>query len=136
MENAKRVSVTQYGLLSLITASMYMQNTNFIIGRNDLEHRLYNYYKDDKYKVLFEDVVARKYIDDLPYVDLSEAFINALAWGLLLMIQDASPETRYIINIPNDQEAHELLNNYPLEIQSLITNLVMNLSGKERKRVS
>ena len=136
MENAKPIAVTQYGLLSLITATMYIENTQFIIKRNELERNLYKYYQDEKYKILFQDVIARKYIDDLPYVDLSEAFINALAWGLLSMIQDFSPDTRYIINIPSDQEAEKLLNIYPENIKELVTSLVKDMCGPERKRAA
>ena len=136
MENAKPIAVTQYGLLSLVTASMYLNNTKFIIRRNELEKNLYKYYKDDKYKILFEDVIARKYIDDLPFVDLSEAFINALAWGLLVIIQDGSADTKYIINIPNDEEAENLLMNYPENIRNLATSMIKDMEGPERKRAA
>ena len=135
MEKREFVPLSEYRFLCLLTATLRVQNKLFIIKRNELEEMLYKYYKDDHYSELFYDMAAAKYIDSEPNVNLSEGFLNAYAFGLLIMICDCySDDTKYIINLPFEDEAQEMLNNFTNSQQEKMADLVKDLVENKRVR--
>jgi hypothetical protein len=83
-----------------LLASLVKQNV-LIINNHDLEKKIHKFYRNQEFKLLFEDVCAKKTIEKInDHVDLSVAFQAAYSFGLLILISDSYSDLRSIINIP------------------------------------
>lgn len=75
----------------------------------------------------------KKGIDDNNYVDLTESFQLAYAWGLLSMIHDSSRDVRFIINL-SKEEAIDNLHDYNEKQVKAMYQLIEQMKEKKNRR--
>ena len=93
--------ISEYDFLRLLSSTMIMQKQNIIIRKYDLEKKLYDFYDNPDFQLLFEDICIKKSIDN-NYVDLNTAFQSAITFGLLILIK-GNGDIRFIINITEEE---------------------------------
>ena len=93
--------ISEYDFLRLLSSTMIMQKQNIIIRKYDLEKKLYDFYDNPDFQLLFEDICRKKSIDN-NYVDLNTAFQSAITFGLLILIK-GNGDIRFIINITEEE---------------------------------
>lgn len=117
---------SDYQFLELYIALLKKENKNLVISTNELETTLVSFYNNDEYKPLFYglDMVNEA---NLEYVDLGRAFLVAFTWGLLNLVEDATFEIKYNINI-TDKEADDILSMHTEENVKLMKKLVSEIT--------
>ena len=125
-------NITEYGFLSLLVSTIKAEYNEIVIEKHKLEKNLYDFYKKEDFNFLFEDICIKKGIDDNNYVDLTESFQLAYAWGLLSMIHDSSKDVRFIINL-NKEEAIDNLHDYNEKQVNAMYQLIEQMKEKKDK---
>jgi hypothetical protein len=130
IEIESKKGFSENDFLRLLLASLVKQNV-FIISNHDLEKKIYRFYINQEFKLLFEDVCAKKTIEKInDHVDLSVAFQAAYSFGLLILISDSYSDLRSIINIPPDM-SDEIIAQYDkvyVNAMALLATKVHNIN--------
>jgi hypothetical protein len=130
IEIESKKGFSENDFLRLLLASLVKQNV-FIISNHDLEKKIYRFYINQEFKLLFEDVCAKKTIEKInDHVDLSVAFQAAYSFGLLILISDSYSDLRSIINIPPEM-SDEIIAQYDkvyVNAMALLATKVHNIN--------
>ena len=105
-ESAKK-SITNFDFLNLLSSTIVLQDKTPIFENWQLQKDLYDFYDNQEFHFLFEDVCKKESIEGNNYVDLENAFQLAYAWGLLSMIQD-SGNLKSIINLSKEESLENI----------------------------
>ena len=124
----------EFDFLRLLSAVLVLKSQKSIIVNQELEKKLYKYYKMPDFKILFQDICLKEsYIDNKnSSINLTVAFQKAYACGLLVLLNDLSG-LRSIIRLTPD-EALILASEYDDEYIVLMSLLVVKLFAEEPKK--
>lgn len=128
----RKIELTEYKFLRLFLTTYIAEDNIPIIGREYIEKELAKYYNNSEYKFLFEDVVLRHKIDEENSLNLSDSFLNALAYGMITMIRDGSVRTKYIINITSEK-VPGILEEYTEKQINAMSSIVNSLIDSEKE---
>lgn len=121
---SRKLELTEYKFLILFLTTYIAKGNIPIIRRDDLENTLVKYYYNPDYKFLFEDIIpTRTRIDEEKSLNLSDSFLNALAYGVITLIHNGSVHTKYIINI-DSEEVPEIYEEYTERQINAMNNIV------------
>ena len=95
--------ITKFKFLQLYVSVAILKGKQTVIDKDQLEEKLFEVYKEAKYRFLFEDITISESTES-KRVNLSDAFSQALTWGLLNLNEDG----RYIVAIA-EKEARRIL---------------------------
>lgn len=125
--------LSEYKFLELLLLTYIQKGNNPVIERHELETRLPKYKDNSEYSFLFSDVTEKKEpLTEIRRVNLSESFLNATAWGLVSAIQDGAINTKYIINVTQD-EIPKFLENYGEEEKEAMSKMTDKLMNENKK---
>ena len=125
--------LSEYKFLELFLITYIQKGNNPIIEKNDIETKLLKYKDNPEYSFLFSDIALKKdNLTETRKVNLSEAFLNGIAWGLLMVIQNGAINTKYIINVSQD-EISKFLENYGEEEKEAMSKMTDELMNENKK---
>lgn len=126
--------ITDFGFLKLLLATIVKEKHEIIIEKIKLQENLYEFYHDNEFSFLFEDIVPGKIENyrSKHYVDLTDAFLKAEVFGLLAVCNVNSSDIKYLIHLRNEEEIDEILNKLFNEKQvKAMQKLVNRMKEKE-----
>lgn len=123
-----RPEFSEYDFLELLTAITLIDGHGYVINKSELEKKLVNYYDNEKYHFLFEDVIIKE-DDDNKHLDLGWAFFVALVAGLLVLIRDNSKEQKYVIKI-TEKDAYDILSRCKGNETIIMSQLLKEMNKK------
>lgn len=125
--------LTEYKFLELLLLTDIQKGNDPVIERHALEIKLPQYMDKEEFNLLFGDVVENKEpLTELRRVNLSESFLNATAWGLLSIIQNGAVNTKYIINV-RQEEIPKFLKNYTEEEKEAMSKMIDEMMNEDNK---
>lgn len=123
-KNCVEVNISDYSFLRLLVSSIILKGQNPIIVNNKLERNLYSFFNREQYNFLFEDICKKSDVFcENDYVDLSRAFQQAYALGLIFQVHSCLNEMRTVINI-SMHEAKQIQSQYSQEQIKAMSNMV------------
>lgn len=127
---------SEYDFIRLYSAIIAKNRYYPIINHHDLEKKIYNFYHVEEFKELFVEVGKKEDIlfPEENKVLLSEGFLTALTYGILVNINDTG-EMRSVITLIKD-EAEKIISNYDERYVAKMTLLVENVIKEEKKKES
>ena len=120
--NVAKSNISDFDFLKLYLV-ISLKNSEVLVEKNFLEHRLYDYMDNEEYICLLSNIKI-----DKDKVNLDEAFITSYAYGLLLKTTDINKDKISI----SDIEAKEILKQFPLEYVECMESLYSSLKDKEK----
>ena len=121
--NTSRVPFSDYDFIRLFLAYVKIDG-NVFINRDNLRYDLYEYYKKEEYKVLFQDIVVKQQIEE-NFLDIEEALQNAVLYGLLDP-HDCNLNSPKRIILLNEDECYSIITKY----DEIYTEKMEKLTGE------
>ncbi len=136
LELEKEHTFSDYDFLLLLTLNLF-KNGASIVEKHGLEKELFEFYDDSNFHFLFEDICPKRKVvtEDEEYVELSDAFLQAYAYGSLVIIHEASSDVRSIIPYWTSAEMEEVFSQYDDKYNQGIQNLTTQLLDKRKENL-
>ena len=125
--------LSEYKFLELLLLTYIQKGNNPVIEKDKIETELPKYKDNPEYSFLFSNIALKKdNLTEIRKVNLSESFLNGIAWGLLMVIQNGAINTKYIINVIQD-EIPKFLENYGEEEKEAMSKMIDELMNENKK---
>ena len=113
--------LSEFGFVKLWSSLTIEYNDNNVIDRQELEKKLFDYYTDDKYFTLFNDITFINTNDHDGCADLYHGFTMSCILGIISE-KDQNNPTKYSINLDLDT-ANQIISSYEQDIIIPMINL-------------
>ena len=130
-----RPSFSEYDFIRLFFAIVRINGQTFI-DRDSLRYDLYEFYNNEEYKELFQDIAIKQQIEG-NYLDIEEALQNAVLYGVL-SAHDSNPYSSTRLILMDSENCSSIINgydkNYVQKMNDLTINFLENKSGTKSEK--